>query len=211
MPSYDDIVEGLEDAWIATGLHEHSLIESVQPSSHDRIYRVELFPEHGDPLTEETMPPWVEVSFAWSAAHQLRSEGRNVESESLTLIWTYMVLPRQEVRERGDHELVRMFQTAVQTALRRFYPAEADEMGYIDVEVRRFYQRTQQHVRLGYVQLLSTNITDLSDQWNTADPFTLRRFIRAEMQFAGAVIQALAGTFASGSNGNGSYRAVDTA
>jgi hypothetical protein len=215
MPSYDDIVEGLEDGWMAAGLHDHSITESVVPDTHERTYRVELFPEHGDPLTEENMPPWVDVSFAWTAAHQLRAEGREVENEPLALIWNYTVLPRRELRDQNDQELVRKFQVAIQSALRRFYPGEADAMSYVDVEVRRFYQRAHQHARLAYVQLLSMNITDLSEQWDSADAFTLSRFIRTEMQFASAVIQALASAFAADSNGNdngnASYRTVDTA
>lgn len=209
MLSYDDLVDGLEDAWMAAGLHEHSLIESVQLEGLDRNYRVELFPDHPEPLGEETMPPWVEVNFTWSAAHQVRSEGRDIETDSVDLIWNYMVLLRPAMRERNDHELVRLFQKAVHAALRRFYPSEAEEMGYVAVEVRRIYQGDQQGIKQAYVQLVSTNITDLSDQWDDPDPMSLRRLIRNEVQLASAVIQALSDVFSP--RGSGGYRAVDTA
>lgn len=209
MLAYDDIVDSLEEAWLAAGLHEHALIESVQPDALDRNYRVELFPEHAEPLSEDTMPPWVEISFSWTAAHQLRSEGRDVETESLDLIWNYMVLVRSAMRDRSDHELVRLFQKAVHAALRRFYPTEADEMGYVAVEVRRIYQSEASGIRQAYVQLVSTNITDLSDQWDDPDPMGTRRLLRNEIQLASAVIQSLSDVFNPG--GNGGYRAVDTA
>lgn len=215
MISYDDLIDSLEEAWIQAGLHEHALVESVQPATLDRGYRAELFPEHGEPLTEENMPPWVEVSFTWSAAHQLRAEGRVRESDSLALIWNYMVLVPEARRERGDQELVRLFQKAVFSVLQRFYPGESEEMSHIAVEVRRIYQSDGQRNQQAYVQLLSTNLTDLSEHWQSTDPMALHRSIRTEVQFASAVIQALADVFGPDGqgtgSGNGGYRAVDAA
>lgn len=212
MLSYDELVDGLEDAWVAAGLHEHALVESVQPDTHDRSYRAELFPEHGEPLTEETMPPWVEVTFAWSAAHQLRAEGRDVETEALNLVWTYMLMVPGALRDQADSALVRRFQKAVYSALRRFYPVEASEIGQVAVEVRRVYQSSSQQVHLAYLQLVSTNVTDMSDQWDDPDPLALRRMIRSETQLASAVLRALRDTFSTDRDGgNDGYRSVDTA
>ncbi len=211
MLTYDDLVNALEDAWVAIGLHEHALSESIQPETLERTYRAELFPDHPEPLTEETMPPWVEVTFSWLAAHQLRSEGQHVSTESLSLIWNYMVLVRSAMHERRDQELVLLFQKAVRAALRRFYPGDADEMGYVAVEVRRIYQSDGQLAKLAYLQLMSTNVTDLSDQWDEHDPMALRRMVRSEVQLASAVLQSLAQAFTPTGNGNGNYRTVDAA
>ena len=59
--TYDELAAGLEDAWIMAGLHEHALYENIHPETLDRSYRVELFPEHPEPLNENNSPPWVEM------------------------------------------------------------------------------------------------------------------------------------------------------
>ncbi len=209
MMSYDELVAALEHAWEVAGLHEHALVESVQPDAHERFYRAELFPEHPEPMTEENIPPWVEVTFSWSAAHQLRAEGRRVEAEPLYISWSYMLLVRNGMQTLTDAELVRRFQQAVYTAFRRFYPLDTEEMGAVAVEVRRLYQRDDQRIQQAYVQVMSANMTDLSEQWNTPDTLALSRLLRTEMQLESTIIQALSDAFAG--DGNGGYRAVDTA
>jgi hypothetical protein len=209
MLSYDELVESLESAWIAAGLHEHALNETFQPETLERSYRVELFPEHPEPLSEDNIPPWVEVSFSWSPANQLMAEGRTAAEEATDLTWNYMVFVRSTMRDYSDNDLVRLFQRAVHSVLRRFYPNDTNEMGSVAVEVRRIYQSDSQRTKLAYVQLASTNITDLSSQWKETDPMALRRLIRTEIQFASSVIQALENAFQSG--GNGGYQSVDTA
>ncbi|GEM_PF-511612 len=210
MLTYEDLVASLEDAWVAAGLHEHALVESVVPSVHDRSYRVELFPEHSDPLTAENIPPWVEVNFTWSALHQIRSEHRNIDSEPLDLIWTYTV-SAPGMHDHKDSELVRLFQKAFHRAFQRFYPEEAAEVDAPAVEVRRIYQwdRAGQRPKPAYIQLVSTNITDLSEQWEERDPRVLANLIQTEVHFAGAFIRALADAFNPG--GRGGYRTVDAA
>jgi hypothetical protein len=210
MLSYEDLVEGLEHAWNTAGLHEHTVAETVQPDTHERLYRAELFPEHPDPLTEENMPPWVELTFSWTAAHQLYIEGRDIDPDPLDLAWNYMVLVRGPLREVGDVELVRIFQRAIYSGLRRFYPNMADDPGTVAVEVRRVYHAgNNQRPRLAYIQLVSTNLTDLSEQWHTLDPLSLRQLLRNELQLVSAIVRALAEGFYP--DGNGNYRAVDTA
>src|SRR5215213_4562229 len=76
--TYDELAAGLEDAWLLASLHDHLLAESVLPDTLERVYRVELFPEHPEPLTEGVSPPWVELSFTWTPAHQLHSDGREL-------------------------------------------------------------------------------------------------------------------------------------
>ncbi len=209
MLNYDDVIAELEDAWITHGLHEHTLTESVVPDSHDRTYRAELFPEHGDPLTEENMPPWVELNFTWSASHQLRAEGRDIATEPLFLTWTYMVFVRGALRERSDEELANLFQRALRTALHRLMPDGDGEPLQFAVEIRRIYQSIGAHATLAYMQLVSANITDMTDQWNEGDPATLRHMIHFEVQLVSAVIYALADIFTPGPPGN--YHAARTA
>ncbi|NJO07881.1 MAG: hypothetical protein HC876_21485 [Chloroflexaceae bacterium] len=211
--SYDDIVANLEDAWVAAGLHEHALVENFQPETFERSYRVELFPEHDDVLSEDTTPPWVEVSFLWTAANQVLSEGRDLDDEDpLDISWTYMVLVHTGLRDRSDSDLVQMFQRAVSRALRRFYAGEAEASINVPVEVRRVYHSNEQgRPQLSYVQLVSSNITNLLDQWDFQDSGALRRVIRNEVTLAGAIIQALRDTFNTNTRNSNTYRPVDTA
>jgi hypothetical protein len=210
MLTYDELAGGLEDAWGAAGLHEHTLIEAVVPDSHDRSFRVELFPEHPDPLTEATMPPWVEVNFTWTALHQLRSEGQvELGKEPLELSWAYNV-PAHGMVDRSDGELVRLFQRAVQSAYTTIFPEGAAALpDDLAVEVRRGYRGPARRDSAAYVQLVSTNITDMTELWDDRDDVTLRDMLHFEVHFAAALISALAEVFTPG--GRGSYRSVDTA
>jgi hypothetical protein len=215
MLTYDSLVEDLEDAWESAGLHEHEIVEQVQPDTHERSFKAELFADH-DSLAEDLMPPWVEVSFTWSAAHQLRSEGHRLPgNDPLDLTWIYNVLVNTTMRDRSDAELVRLFQKGVYMALKKFYPSEVTEMTPVAVEVRRIYHSDGKNLNLEYVQLISPNITDLSDQWNEQDPEVLRNLLQNEIDLAHTVINALSNIFLPPSQpksgGRNSYRAVDTA
>jgi hypothetical protein len=216
MLTYDELVDGLEDAWAASGLHEHEIVESVQPEAHERTYKVGLFPDHADPLTEETMPPWVEVSFNWSAAHQLRSEGHRVHTAApLEITWMYNVVVHGHMREQSDVELVRAFQKAVSVALQRFFPPGIADLSPLAVEVRRIYQNMGSSPSLEYVQLISHNITDLSELWDEYDPNVLSNLLQNEVDLASAVIYTLASIFVPGpgaqTGGRSSYQSVDAA
>lgn len=215
MLSYDDLVDGLEDAWIVAALHNHELVEHVQPENHERTYKAGLMPEYIESLNEESMPPWVEVSFTWTALHQLHSEGRctdTTETDPLDLTWVYNVIIRSGLRERSDQDLVRMFQRAVDTALKQCYPAEVVTTAPVAVEVRRVYQYDGETMNLVYVQLVSPNITDLSDQWSESDPRVLEGMLQSEVDLAGTVLRTLMKTFYPDSGGGrGTYRSVDTA
>lgn len=208
MLTYDDLVTGLEDAWLAVGFHEHAFVESVIPATHDRSFKVELFPEHDEPLTNENMPPWLDLSYTWSAVHQLVSEGRELPLEPLDLSWTYTATV-VGLQDRSDQELVRMFQRAVHSAFQRFYPAEAAEMEPIAVEVRRVYQSNGQRLELDYLQLVSSTVSDLFEQWPDRDMQGLRALLRVEMQLASTIIANLADSFTP--KGRGGYKAVDAA
>ncbi|MEI7770751.1 MAG: hypothetical protein WCI67_12210 [Chloroflexales bacterium] len=208
MLTYDDLVSGLEDAWLAVGLHEHAFIESVIPTTHDRTCKIELFPEHEEPLTNENIPPWLEIGFTWSAIHQLISEGREIPTEPLDLTWAYTATLLGS-QDRNDIELVRMFQRAVQVAFVRYYPAEAAEMEPVAVEVRKIYQSDGQKLQIEYIQLVSTTVSDIFEQWSDRDLAGLRALLRIELQLAGAIIANLSDVFTP--RGRGGYRTVDAA
>jgi hypothetical protein len=208
MLTYDDLVTGLEDAWLAVGLHEHAFIESVIPATHDRSCKIELFPEHEEPLSSENMPPYLDLSFSWSPAHQLIAEGRELPVEPLDLTWTYTATVASQ-HERSDLELVRMFQRAVHSAFQRYYPAEAAEMEPISVEVRRTYLPGSQPLQLDYIQLVSSTISDIFEQWSDRDLAGLRGLLRHELQLANAIINNLADAFSP--RGRGGYKTVDAA
>lgn len=208
MLTYDDLVAGLEDAWLAVGLHEHAFIESIIPTTQDRSCKVELFPEHAEPLTTDTMPPWLELNFTWAPIHQLVAEGRELPVEPLDLSWTYTATLVGQT-DRTDTELVRTFQRAVHNAFLRYYPAEAAEMEPVSVEVRRIYQGGSQRMQLEYVQLVSSTVSDLFEQWADRDLHGLRMLLRTEMQLASAIIANLSDAFTP--RGRGGYRTVDAA
>jgi hypothetical protein len=206
--TYDELAAGLEDAWVLAGLHDHLLVESVQPDTLERVYRVELFPEHPEPLTEGTSPPWVELSFTWTAAHQLHSEGREISPGILELAWTYTVDVRDQ-SERGDLDLVRAFNAAVRAALRRAVPDVPAPAEYIAVEIRRGYRSGGERPVPAYVQIVGTNVTDLGDLWGERSPESLRDALREELIIVASLLHSLGESFAP--SGLGGYRPVDTA
>jgi len=206
--TYDELAAGLEDAWILAGLHDHLLVESVQPDTLERIYRVELFPEHPEPLTEGTSPPWVELSFTWTPAQQLHSEGREISPGVLELAWTFTVDVRDQ-SDRTDADLTRAFNAAVRSALRRAAPDMPSPNEYIAIEVRRGYRTSGEKPTLAYIQMVGTNVTDLGDLWADRTPDTLREALRDELIIVAALLHALGETFSP--SGLGGYRSVDTA
>lgn len=208
MITYDELAAGLEDAWLIAGMHDHLLIESVQPDSLERTYRVELFPEHPEPLTERTTPPWVEMTYTWTPAHQLYSEGRELSPGPLELSWTYTV-DIHDLMDRSDLELVRAFNAAVRTALRRAAPDIPAPAEYVAVEIRRGYRSGPDKPVLAYIQIVGTNVTDLSDLWTDRSPNSVREALRDELIIVAAVLHTLGETFSPG--GLGGYRQVDTA
>lgn len=213
MLTYDTLVTELESAWVLANFHEHQLIESIQPDTLDRTYKADLFPEHADPLNEDNIPPWVELSFNWSALHQLRSEGHSIDvsQDPLAMTWIYNVMVRDPIRERTDQDLVRLFQKSVFNGLRQFFLAEQAETAPVAVEVRRIYHSDGQTTELAYVHLISPNLSDLSEMWNERDVNNLRGYIESEFAIAQAVVQSLATTFTPASGPHGNYQSVDTA
>jgi hypothetical protein len=206
--TYDELAAGLEDAWVIAGLHDHLIVENVQPETLERGYRVELFPEHPEPLTEGTSPPWVELSFTWTPAHQLFSEGREISPGVLEIAWTYTVDVRTQA-DRNDVDLVRAFNAAVRAALRRAVPDVPAPAEYIAVEIRRGYRSGGERPTSAYVQIVGTNVTDLGDLWGDRSPEALREALREELVIVASLLHSLGESFAP--SGLGGYRPVDTA
>lgn len=209
MITYDELANALEDAWIFAGLHDHALVESIIPETLERSYKAELFPEHPEPMTEATSPPWVELAFEWTAAHQVAAEGRPLEPGALEIDWTYTVDLRA-MADRSDAELLRSFNAAVRNALRRAINDQVPiPSEYIAVEIRRGYRADGEKPMLAYAQLVGTNVTDLSDLRRVRMPEEIGELLREELVLVAAVVRALGEMFAPGSVGG--YRAVDTA
>ena len=198
MITYDELAAGLEDAWLMAGLHDHLLAESVLPDSLERAYRAELF----------WAQAFSDARLNWTPAHQLRSEGRELSPGPLELAWTYTIDVREQA-DRGDIDLTRAFNAAVRTALRRAAPDIPAPAEYVAVEVRRGYRSSSDKPVLAYVQLVGTNVTDLSDLWDDRNPNALREALRDELIIVAALLHALGETFEP--SGLGGYRPVDTA
>lgn len=62
---------------------------------------------------------------------------------------------------------------------------------------------------LAYVQIVGTNVTDLSDLWGQRSSEALREVLRDELLIVAALLHSLGETFTPG--GIGGYRSVDTA
>jgi len=206
--SYDELAAGLEDAWVLAGLHDHSVNETINPELLERTYKAELFPEHPEPLGESAAIPWVEVSFTWSPAQQLHSEGVSISPGVTDMTWTYTIDVRQQ-GERPDTELARAFHSAVRSAIRRVAPEMVTAAEYIAVEVRRGYRLSSERPSQAYCQLVGTNVTDLSDLWTDRQPEALREALRDELTIVAGLLHALGETFAPA--GIAGYRSVDTA
>jgi hypothetical protein len=78
---------------------------------------------------------------------------------------------------------------------------------YIAVEVRRGYRSSGDRMAPVYVQLVGTNVTELSDLWTNRAPDALRDALREELLIVAALLRALGETFAP--SGMGGYRSVD--
>ena len=93
--------------------------------------------------------------------------------------------------------------------MRRIVPELATAADYISVEVRRGYRLSNDRPAQAYVQLVGTNVTDLSDLWTNRQPDSIREALRDEVMIAAAMLHALGETFAP--SGLAGYRSVDTA
>jgi fermentation-respiration switch protein FrsA (DUF1100 family) len=80
---------------------------------------------------------------------------------------------------------------------------------YIAIETRRGYRTSGDRPTAAYVQMVGTNVTDLTDLWDNRNSEALRDVLREEFLIVSALLHALGETFTP--NGIGGYRTVDTA
>ena len=192
--TYDELAAELEEAWNKAGLHEHLVAESIVPDVLERVYRAELFPDHPEAFPADRTPPWVEVSFQWTADHQVFVDDSEGSSISLELAWTYTADVRSEL-DRDNTELIRTFQAAVDTALEGRAETIPQGAEYIAVEVRRGYRSIHTHPTLAYVQMIGTNMTDLGHLWNEGATKELRSVLQSECMLVAAILQNLKKVF----------------
>jgi len=201
---YDDIANHLEEIWSSRGLHDHGIYELINPTTLERTYKAELFPEHGEPLTEQNMPPWVEVSFVWGPVHQ-QADQPSVPIP-LELTWNYTI-PISRADKRSDLELVRDFYHAFGRSLATVY---ADVVGEdeLAVEVRRIYLGREGHEPQQLI-LYASGTSDIGDVLLNPSTETLRNTLRDEFIVATALIRHCAERFSPGTVGG--YRSVESA
>jgi hypothetical protein len=144
--SYEELADTIEDAWEQVGLHDHGVNESINPSTLERTFRAEIFPEHGEPLTNQKHAHRPEVSFT---CEQTSNDLARVVNQYY-LSWagiTPSPLPAHD--KRNDVDLLRAFTTAIHQALRKVFQ-QTPEHDVLAVEIRRVYkspdQRELQHV-----------------------------------------------------------------
>ena len=202
--SYEELANALEEGWSVIGLHEHDVAEQVNPTTLERTFRAELFPEHGDPLTEHNTPPWVEVTMVWGPAHQVHT-GQMV-SVPLELTWEYTItVPPAD--KRNDNELIRTLQSAIQTSLRKLFH---EDVGHdvLALEVRRAYKAPEAR-ELRCLEIHARGSSDISDVLTGLGHDHMLIVIQEEYAMVNTLLQTFADTFSPGSVGG--YRSVESA
>jgi len=202
--SYEELANALEEGWSVSGLHEHDVAEQVNPTTLERSFRAELFPEHGDPLTEQNTPPWVEVSFVWGPSHQIHTG--TLVTIPLELTWEYTItVPPAD--KRNDSELIRTLQSAIQSALRKVFH---EEVGHdvLALEVRRAYKAPEAR-ELRCLEIHVRGNSDISDVLGGHGHDHVQTVIQEEYAMVNVLLQTFADTFSPGSVGG--YRSVESA
>jgi hypothetical protein len=202
--SYEELANAIEDAWDEAGLHEHSVTESINPATLERTFRAEIFPDHGEPLTEHNVPPWVELSFVWGPEHQHAST--NNTPSSLELLWSYTITLASHDK-RSDSELLKTFMTIVNQTIRKLFQQMPDQ-DMLAIEIRRGY-RSGESRDVQHLVIYASGGSDIGESFVAATPDLIQRIIREEMLVVANLLRALAESFSPGSVGG--YRTVDSA
>lgn len=202
--SYEELANTIEDAWEQVGLHDHGVNESINPSTLERTFRAEVFPEHGEPLNDQNMPPWAEVSFTWGPDQQrFSTAGKPVLFE---LGWSYTItLPAHD--KRNDVDLLRAFTTAIHQALRKVFQ-QTPEHDVLAVEIRRVYKSPESR-ELQHILLFATGASDISDSLAATNIEHIQAIVQEELVVVAAFLRTFAEVFSPGTVG--SYRAVESA
>lgn len=202
--SYEELANAIEDAWEEAGLHEHGVTESINPATLERTFRAEIFPDHGEPLTDHNVPPWVELSFVWGPEHQHAST--NKTSTPLELLWNYTVTIASHDK-RSDTELLKTFTTVVNQTIRKLFQQMPDH-DMLAIEIRRSY-RSGESRDVQHIVIYASGGSDIGESFTSATPDMIQRIIQEEMLVVTSLLRALAESFSPGSVGG--YRTVESA
>ena len=201
--SYEELVNAFEEMWAQVGLHEHEIVEYITPATLERTFRAHLFPDHGEPLTEANMPPWVEATLVWGPTHHLH-DGASIQIP-LEIQWNYTIpLPLGE--KRTDQEIAKTAHTTIRHAVRRLFN---EDVGHevLAIEMRRAFAPDSR--TLSALQIYASGTSDNSEVLLTSNHETIHAVLREECGMAAALILAFAEAFNPGSVGG--YRAVESA
>ena len=202
--SYEELANTIEDAWEQVGLHDHGVNESINTGTLERTFRAEIFPEHGEPLTDQNMPPWAEVSFTWGPDQQRFSTGG--KPVLFELGWNYTItLPAHD--KRSDVDLLRAFTTAIHQALRKVFQ-QTPEHDVLAVEIRRVYKSPESR-ELQHIQLFATGASDISDTLAATNIEHIQAIVQEELVVVASFLRTFAEIFSPGTVGG--YRSVESA
>lgn len=202
--SYEELVNAFESTWGPAGLHEHEVVEHITPATLERTFRVHLFPDHGEPLTDANMPPWVEATLVWGPLHQLH-DGNAAIPLPLEIQWNYTIpLPLGE--KRTDQEIAKAAHVLIRQVVRRLFN---EDVGHevLAIELRRAFASDSRSVSA--LQLYASGTSDISEVLLTTGSEALHTVLREECSMAAALVMAFAEAFNPGSVGG--YRAVESA
>ncbi len=201
--SYEDLINAFESTWSHVGLHEHDVVEYVTPATLERTFRATLFPDHGEPLTDANMPPWVEATVVWGPSHHIHDG--TVMTTPLEIQWNYTIpLPLSD--KRSDQEFAKTAQTTIRQVVRRLFD---EDVGHevLAIEIRRAFGADGRSVSAMHIYASGTS--DISEVLLTPSTDAIHTVLREESSMAAALVFAFAETFNPGSVGG--YRAVESA
>lgn len=202
--TYEELANALEEGWAQIGLHEHDIAETINPTTLERMLRVQLFPEHGEPMTEQNTPPWVELTVVWEPAHQIHT-GPAIDVP-LELVWEYTVtIPSAD--RRNDVELIRSAHTAILGAFRRVFHQEVGH-DVLALDIRRAY-KVPDAKEVRSIELHARGSSDIAEVLTGLGHEHMLTVVREEYAMVSALLQAFADTFNPGSVGG--YRTVESA
>ncbi len=202
--SYEELINAFEATWGQVGLHEHEIVEYMTPATLERTFRVQLFPDHGEPLTDANMPPWVEATVVWGPAHHLH-DGNAAIPVPLEIQWNYTIpIPLGE--KRSDQEIAKAAQTQIRQVVRRLFNEDVGQE-VLAIEMRRAFAPDSRSV--SSLMLYASGTSDITEVLLTTGSEALHAVLREECSMAVALVLAFAETFNPGSVGG--YRAVESA
>lgn len=202
--SYEELINAFESAWAHVGLHEHEIVEHITPATLERTFRVHLFPDHGEPLTDANMPPWVEATVTWGASHHLHDGSASI-TVPLEIQWNYTI-PLQLGEKRSDLEIAKAAHVLIRQVVRRLFNEDVGQE-VLAIEMRRAFAADSRSVSA--LQLYASGTSDISEVLLPTGSEAMHAVLREECSMAAALVLAFAEAFNPGSVGG--YRAVESA